>query len=158
MAQSSEIQPPDLILANSAWLHRFTRKLVHDADLAEDVGQEALLAGLSKPDSSRTGPSRPWLAGVARNIAIALARKSKRRQQAEQAAPIRDASSPRHGLFHGGGEPPGPLCCEALRSHPGASGVDQDRDAGQDGQRRGQTTDPPRITRYAGVTGKITRG
>ena len=46
MAPGNENPDPDLILANSTWLRGFTRKLVRDADLAEDLNQEVLLAGL----------------------------------------------------------------------------------------------------------------
>ena len=84
MSDGSEIRSPELILADSAWLRGFTRRLVQDADLAEDVCQDALVAGFSSSNPS-SGSSRPWLARVARNIAISLARRQKRRQQAERA-------------------------------------------------------------------------
>ena len=86
MIHGNEVRSPDSVLANAAWLRSFTAKLVHDADLAEDLGQEVVLAGLSNPPPTGV-PSRPWLARVARNIAIGFVRRETRRLRAEEAAP-----------------------------------------------------------------------
>ena len=62
--------------------------LVGDAE-ADDVVQDTYEAALVKR-SNREGPLRPWLGGVARNVARMAARGRKRRERREQAVPAHE--------------------------------------------------------------------
>src|SRR5689334_2884718 len=77
----------DELLAHTEWLTRLARALVGDA--ADDVVQETYEVALAKPPK-REGPLRPWLGGVARNVARMAARGRVRREQREQAVPVHD--------------------------------------------------------------------
>jgi RNA polymerase sigma-70 factor (ECF subfamily) len=76
------------LLAHSEWLTRLARALVGDA-AAGDVVQDTYEAALAKPAKPR-GPVRPWLGGVARNMARMAARGRMRRERREQAVPVHD--------------------------------------------------------------------
>ncbi len=78
----------DELLAHSEWLTRLARALVGDA-AAGDVVQDTYEAALAKPAKPR-GPVRPWLGGVARNMARMAARGRIRRERREQAVPVHD--------------------------------------------------------------------
>jgi RNA polymerase sigma factor (sigma-70 family) len=78
----------DELLAHSEWLTRLARALVGDA-AAGDVVQDTYAAALAKPARPR-GPVRPWLGGVARNMARMAARGRVRRERREQAVPVHD--------------------------------------------------------------------
>ncbi|MDB4954676.1 MAG: hypothetical protein JWO36_2245 [Myxococcales bacterium] len=81
------------LLAHTEWLMRLARALVGDA-AAGDVVQDTYEAALAKP-SNREGPLRPWLGGVARNVARMAARGRMRRERREQAVPVHeDVPSP----------------------------------------------------------------
>ncbi len=73
------------VVLEDAWLRRVARALIRDSHTAEDLAQDAWLAGLSR---GRSGPKdRPWLGGVLRNRAFAeLRRRTARRDREEQAA------------------------------------------------------------------------
>ncbi len=86
MSHPTDRQALDSTLLDLEWLRGFARTLIRDADLAEDLGQEVVLAELSNPPP-RGVPRRSWLARVARNIAIGFCRRETRRQRAEDAAP-----------------------------------------------------------------------
>jgi RNA polymerase sigma factor (sigma-70 family) len=77
---------PDTMVASLAdlqWLRRFARVLARDADEADDLVQEALLATWKRgPD--RDGSLRPWLATVVRNLFRMRLRADARREQREQ--------------------------------------------------------------------------
>src|SRR5689334_1334405 len=77
----------DELLAHTEWLTRLARALVGDA--ADDVVQETYEVALAKPPK-REGPLRPWLGGVARNVARMAARGRNRRERREQAVPVHD--------------------------------------------------------------------
>ncbi len=81
------------LLAHTEWLTRLARALVGDAtagDVVQDT-YEVALAG----SSNRQGPLRPWLGGVARNVARMAARGRTRRERREQAVPVQeDVPSP----------------------------------------------------------------
>ncbi|MBA3821399.1 MAG: RNA polymerase subunit sigma, partial [Deltaproteobacteria bacterium] len=57
----------EALLAHTDWLIRIARALVGDAG-AGDVVQETFEIALTRPPE-REGPLRPWLGGVARNVA-----------------------------------------------------------------------------------------
>jgi RNA polymerase sigma factor (sigma-70 family) len=76
------------LLAHSEWLARVARALVGEAG-AGDVVQDTYEAALAKT-SRRDGPLRPWLGGVARNIARMAVRARVRRERREQVVPVSD--------------------------------------------------------------------
>jgi RNA polymerase sigma factor (sigma-70 family) len=73
------------LLLHAGWLRRFAVALVKDADAAEDIVQDTLVAAWQRPAESR---GRPWLARVARNFAIDRWRSADRRQRREEAAAV----------------------------------------------------------------------
>ncbi len=75
------------LLAHTEWLTRLARALVGDA--ADDVVQDTYEAALANR-TKREGPLRPWLGGVARNMARMAARGRVRRERREQAVPVHD--------------------------------------------------------------------
>ena len=76
------------LLAHTEWLTRLARALVGEA-AAGDVVQETYEVALAKPPK-REGPLRPWLGGVARNVARMAARGRMRRERREEALPVVD--------------------------------------------------------------------
>src|SRR5689334_15260672 len=78
----------DELLEHTEWLTRLARALVGDG-AAGDVVQDTYEAALAKP-AQRTGPLRPWLGGVARNMARMASRGRVRRERREQVAPVPD--------------------------------------------------------------------
>jgi RNA polymerase sigma factor (sigma-70 family) len=74
---------PDELLAHTDWLMQLARALVGDANAA-DVVQETYAVALHKPPQ-HSGPLRPWLGGVARNIARMATRGRVRRERREDA-------------------------------------------------------------------------
>lgn len=68
------------LLHHAGWLRRLAVALVKDPDVAEDIVQETLVSAWQNPTESG---ERPWLARVARNLAINRWRSSHRRQQRE---------------------------------------------------------------------------
>jgi len=75
----------DDLLAHREWLTRLAAALVGDAG-AEDVVQDTYEVALAKPPA-KPGPLRPWLGGVARNLARMATRGRRRRERREQALP-----------------------------------------------------------------------
>src|ERR1041385_7133905 len=71
----------DELLAHTEWLTRLARALVGDA-AADDVAQDTYEVALAKPPK-REGPLRPWLGGVARNVARMTRRSRARREHRE---------------------------------------------------------------------------
>ncbi len=76
------------LLAHTEWLTRLARALVGDG-AADDVVQETYEAALAAP-ANRHGALRPWLGGVARNVARMATRGRVRRERREQAVPVHD--------------------------------------------------------------------
>ena len=93
---TAQIAPsPEQLLAHTEWLARLTRALVGDT-AALDVIQDTYEIALSKPPR-REGPLRPWLGGVARNIARMMRRSHARREHRElfeAAAPAEAVPTP----------------------------------------------------------------
>lgn len=76
---------PEALLAESDWVRRLARRLVHDRTLADDLAQETWARALE--GGPRGGwPLRSWLGGVLRNLARAERRERARREARERAA------------------------------------------------------------------------
>jgi RNA polymerase sigma factor (sigma-70 family) len=85
MGVMANVAPPaDELLAHTEWLTRLARALVGDV-AADDVVQDTYETVLAKPPK-REGPLRPWLGGVARNVARMATRGRVRRERREQHA------------------------------------------------------------------------
>ncbi|HEY5921638.1 MAG TPA: sigma-70 family RNA polymerase sigma factor, partial [Kofleriaceae bacterium] len=83
----------DELLAHTEWLTRLARALVGDAS-AGDVVQDTYEVALTKPPK-RDGPLRPWLGGVARNVArMATRGRVRREKREEQVAVLDEVPSP----------------------------------------------------------------
>jgi RNA polymerase sigma factor (sigma-70 family) len=83
---------PEQLLAHTEWLARLARAFVGDA-AALDVVQDTYEIALTKPPR-REGPLRPWLGGVARNIACMTRRSRVRRERRE----LHDAAAPAEAI------------------------------------------------------------
>lgn len=70
---------PQTLIEDTQWLRRLCRALVHDVDLADDLYHDTVVAALADP----AGTSRPWLARVARNLAVTRLRREMRRREVE---------------------------------------------------------------------------
>ena len=76
----------DALRSQADWVVQLARRLVVDPNRADDLAQDAWVAALQ----TNAGPeraSRPWLAGVLRNLARNTARADQRREAREQRAP-----------------------------------------------------------------------
>lgn len=81
------------LIEHTGWLTRLARAIV-GAAAADDLVQDTYEAALAKPSNHR-GLLRPWLGGVARNIARTAARGRMRRERRERAVPVyEDVPSP----------------------------------------------------------------
>lgn len=65
------------LLSHSEWLRVLARQLVADEATADDLVQETWIAVMKNPPSADR-PARPWLAGIARNLAKLRFRKESR--------------------------------------------------------------------------------
>lgn len=84
---------PELLLRDAVWLRALARRLLGDAELAEDLQQEVMLAALAQPANARLG--RSWLAAVARNLAAMLRRtKSREAARLRRLQPLAPVPSP----------------------------------------------------------------
>ncbi len=72
----------DDLLAHAGFVRAVARRVLLDDDRADDVVQQTLLAALESAHRRR-GPARPWLAGIARNIARMTLRGETRRARRE---------------------------------------------------------------------------
>lgn len=71
------------LLSHSSWIRKLAFALVRDAQLAEDVTQEVLIAALKQP-TRRGTLLRRWLATVTRRQALNWARGRQRSQRREE--------------------------------------------------------------------------
>jgi RNA polymerase sigma-70 factor (ECF subfamily) len=83
--------PADLAIADVQWLGRLARRLAEDADDADDLAQETLVAAWSQPTERNEDARRPWLVAVLRNRLRMLRRSQGRRVAREHAV---EAQSP----------------------------------------------------------------
>jgi RNA polymerase sigma-70 factor (ECF subfamily) len=85
------------LLAEAPFVQRLARALVHDADLAHDVAQDALVAALAQKAPSGIRQLRSWLAGVTRRLASRARLNQRERQERERRAakPAADDSEER---------------------------------------------------------------
>ena len=67
------------------WLRRLAVTLARDADEADDLVQDTLVAAWREPPRDLTRPVRPWLSTVLRNLWRMRRRSGARREQREQA-------------------------------------------------------------------------
>jgi RNA polymerase sigma-70 factor (ECF subfamily) len=77
------------ILQHAEWVRRLARALVRDPDDADDLAQATWEAAVARPRRDAP-PLRPWLVGVARNLARMRARSSGRRTRREASTPLPD--------------------------------------------------------------------
>jgi RNA polymerase sigma factor (sigma-70 family) len=80
------------LLAHAEWLRRLARALVGDA-AADDVVQDTYEVALTSPPA-KAGALRPWLGGVARNVARMRKRAGARREAREEQAHTNIAETP----------------------------------------------------------------
>lgn len=66
------------------WLRRLAVTLARDADEADDLVQDTLVAAWREPPRDLTRPVRPWLSTVLRNLWRMRRRSGARREQREQ--------------------------------------------------------------------------
>lgn len=74
---------PNALLEQVQWVRALARSLVRDANDADDLSQEALLAAVDSPPQ---GNVRAWFSRVLRNKRATEARSSSRRARREQAS------------------------------------------------------------------------
>lgn len=74
-------------LEDLQWLQRFAVVMARDADEADDLVQDTLVAAWRDPPADATKPLRPWLATVLRNRFRMRKRGELRREQRELHAP-----------------------------------------------------------------------
>lgn len=95
-----DIRDPDFYLAHASYVRALARRLVYDAEAADDVAQSAWLAALERPPRDGTSQKR-WFARVVRNLASKALRTAMRRNAREQRwEPPPPASSPVDVLSH----------------------------------------------------------
>lgn len=68
MHQPSHAITPEALLAEQGWMRSLALALLRDAQVADDVVQDAVLAALERPPKAGL-PLRPWLRTVVRNTA-----------------------------------------------------------------------------------------
>lgn len=82
MAAEPRTLSPEQLLEHVDWLRRLAGALVRDRAEADDLAQETVQVALANPPEIDR-PVRPWLAGVARNLARFRARGDARRAARE---------------------------------------------------------------------------
>ncbi|MEM1450110.1 MAG: RNA polymerase sigma factor [Planctomycetota bacterium] len=72
---------PNRLAAHTEWLRGLARRLIRDADAAEDIVQDTLVAALERPPqgAGTDGGLRAWLGAVAQNLARMRRRSDGRR-------------------------------------------------------------------------------
>ncbi|HEY0132712.1 MAG TPA: sigma-70 family RNA polymerase sigma factor [Nannocystis sp.] len=81
------------------WLRRLAFTLARDADEADDLVQDTLVTAWREPPRDLTGPARPWLSTVLRNLWRMRRRSGARRERREQDAAVSGTpTQPEHEL------------------------------------------------------------
>lgn len=93
MSAADRAVDPELLLAHADGLHALARRLLRDANLAEDVVQDAMLAAVRRPPPEGV-PLGPWLVGIVRNLARMARRGDARRAVREHLAAPNRADEP----------------------------------------------------------------
>jgi RNA polymerase sigma factor (sigma-70 family) len=75
---------PESLLSHLPFVRGLAHALMTEPASADDLVQDVALAALQRPPPS--GPTRPWLAGVTRNLASFFGRSEERRHRRELAA------------------------------------------------------------------------
>ena len=93
MAFRAEHVTPELLLEHANWMHALARRLVGDAQRAEELSQETWVRALEHPPEGNR-PLRGWLATVMRNVLRQELRTSARRdvRETQRALDAEDAS------------------------------------------------------------------
>lgn len=84
MSEPTAVRPEDL-LAELGWVRQLARRLVRDADQADDLLQDTCVAALENAPRDRTR-LRAWLGRIARNLARQNVRAELARQRREDRA------------------------------------------------------------------------
>lgn len=82
----SDDRDAGVLLEQAGWVRALARRLVADPGEAEDLAQDTLLVALRR-GAEAGPPSRAWLAGVLRNLALMRRRTAGRRRRREESAP-----------------------------------------------------------------------
>jgi sigma-70-like protein len=91
LSHAEPVPPPlDALLEHRAWVRALARRLVADADSADEIEQRTWLAAVERPPRDVRSP-RGWLATALRNAARKLGRANTRRAHHEAAAATPDA-------------------------------------------------------------------
>jgi len=77
--------PVEDLLRDAAWMRALARRVVSDREHVDDAIQDAWVVALEKHDEPRAG-SRPWIAGVFKNLARQEWRSARARQRRERTA------------------------------------------------------------------------
>ena len=97
MDASAQSLKPEVLLAESRWIHALAHSLVGDPGAADDLVQETWIAALrERPGRGR--PLRPWLAAVLRRLALQRRRSEGRRERRERDSSAREALPSTHAL------------------------------------------------------------
>ncbi|QDU65193.1 RNA polymerase sigma factor [Engelhardtia mirabilis] len=115
MHAATDTIPIETLLAEQGWMRSLALALLRDAQVADDVVQDAVLAALRRPPASDR-PLRPWLRAVVRNVAWKRIERDRNRATSERdraaarpeaAMPSAEELSERHELRA--------LVCELVR-------------------------------------------
>ncbi len=85
MDHPPEDLPSAPLVDDVPFVRALARELIHDEHDAEDLAQDALLAGLASAPTERSAV-RPWLARVVRNASIDRRRRSATRRHVERSS------------------------------------------------------------------------
>lgn len=86
----SEHEDLDRLIRDSRWMRGLARRLVRDADVANDVLQDAWIVAIEQRARVRGGMSN-FLAGVIKRLASGARRSTERRERREAATPPRES-------------------------------------------------------------------
>ena len=96
MTRSPEALPTEELLAQMSWVRALARRLLRDADLAEDAVQDTCVRALERPPRETLGGPglRAWLARVTRAAAQRIRRGDEARRMRERRSAAREEPAP----------------------------------------------------------------